>query len=58
MKPIFQGKLFHVPSGEFGNYPRLGLAIVNTIITDHQGFVRVRDNDPCGTRFIIELPAG
>ena len=36
----------------------LGLAIVNTIITDHQGFVRVRDNDPCGTRFIIELPAG
>ncbi len=36
----------------------LGLAIVNTIITDHQGFVRVRDNDPRGTRFIIELPAG
>ncbi len=35
----------------------LGLAIVNTIITDHQGFVRVRDNEPCGTRFIIELPA-
>ena len=35
----------------------LGLAIVNTIITDHQGFVRVRDNDPRGTRFIIELPA-
>ena len=36
----------------------LGLAIVNTIITDHQGFVRVRDNEPSGTRFIIELPAG
>ncbi len=36
----------------------LGLAIVNTIITDHQGFIRVRDNDPRGTRFIIELPAG
>ena len=36
----------------------LGLAIVNTIITDHQGFVRVRDNEPRGTRFIIELPAG
>ena len=34
----------------------LGLAIVNTIITDHNGFIRVRDNKPRGTRFIIELP--
>jgi two-component system nitrogen regulation sensor histidine kinase NtrY len=35
----------------------LGLAIVNTIITDHRGFIRVRDNEPRGTKFIIELPA-
>ncbi len=35
----------------------LGLAIVNTIITDHNGFIRVQDNKPKGTRFIIELPA-
>ena len=34
----------------------LGLAIVNTIITDHNGFIRVQDNRPRGTRFIIELP--
>jgi len=34
----------------------LGLAIVNTIITDHNGFIRVRDNEPDGTRIIIELP--
>ncbi|WP_306533760.1 PAS domain-containing sensor histidine kinase [Geobacter sp.] len=34
----------------------LGLAIVNTIITDHNGFIRVRDNAPRGTKFIIELP--
>jgi two-component system nitrogen regulation sensor histidine kinase NtrY len=34
----------------------LGLAIVSTIITDHDGFIRVRDNRPTGTRFIIELP--
>jgi two-component system nitrogen regulation sensor histidine kinase NtrY len=34
----------------------LGLAIVNTIITDHNGFIRVQDNKPRGTRFIIELP--
>ena len=35
----------------------LGLAIVNTIITDHRGFIRVKDNEPKGTKFIIELPA-
>ena len=34
----------------------LGLAIVNTIITDHRGYIRVKDNEPQGTRFIIELP--
>ncbi len=34
----------------------LGLAIVNTIITDHNGFIRVQDNQPRGTKFIIELP--
>jgi two-component system, NtrC family, nitrogen regulation sensor histidine kinase NtrY len=35
----------------------LGLAIVSTIISDHNGFIRVKDNAPKGTRFIIELPA-
>ncbi|HWI41106.1 MAG TPA: ATP-binding protein, partial [Verrucomicrobiae bacterium] len=35
----------------------LGLAIVNSIIADHHGFIRVRDNVPKGSRFIIELPA-
>ena len=34
----------------------LGLAIVNSIITDHHGFIRVKDNLPKGTKFIIELP--
>ncbi|MFZ3207758.1 MAG: ATP-binding protein [Geobacteraceae bacterium] len=34
----------------------LGLAIVSTIISDHHGFIRVKDNYPKGTRFIIELP--
>ncbi len=36
----------------------LGLAIVNTIISDHHGFIRVKDNHPKGTKFIIELPIG
>lgn len=34
----------------------LGLSIVGTIIADHNGYIRVRDNYPKGTRFIIELP--
>src|SRR5579885_3256807 len=34
----------------------LGLAIVSAIITDHHGFVRVRDNPPHGSRFILEFP--
>lgn len=35
----------------------LGLAIVSTIIADHNGYIRVKDNDPQGSLFIIELPA-
>jgi two-component system nitrogen regulation sensor histidine kinase NtrY len=35
----------------------LGLTIVSTIIADHNGKVRVRDNYPQGAKFIIELPA-
>ncbi|MBF0201008.1 MAG: PAS domain-containing protein [Desulfamplus sp.] len=34
----------------------LGLAIVNSIITDHKGMIRVKDNKPRGAQFIIELP--
>jgi two-component system nitrogen regulation sensor histidine kinase NtrY len=34
----------------------LGLAIVATIVADHNGYIRVRDNEPRGTRFTIELP--
>ena len=35
----------------------LGLAIVNSIITDHGGMIRVQDNQPRGAKFIIELPS-
>ncbi len=34
----------------------LGLTIVSKIVTDHNGFIRVEDNTPKGTKFIIELP--
>jgi two-component system nitrogen regulation sensor histidine kinase NtrY len=36
----------------------LGLAIVATVISDHNGYIRVKDNSPRGTRFIVELPTG
>jgi two-component system nitrogen regulation sensor histidine kinase NtrY len=35
----------------------LGLAIVSNIVADHNGYIRIKDNLPRGTRFIIELPA-
>ena len=34
----------------------LGLAIANTIITEHNGTIRVRNNTPTGTVFTVELP--
>ena len=34
----------------------LGLTIVQTIISDHNGYIRIQDNFPKGTKFIIELP--
>jgi two-component system, NtrC family, nitrogen regulation sensor histidine kinase NtrY len=34
----------------------LGLAIVSTIVSDHNGYIRVHDNSPQGTIFTIELP--
>ena len=34
----------------------LGLAIISTIVSDHNGYIRVQDNIPHGSVFIIELP--
>jgi two-component system nitrogen regulation sensor histidine kinase NtrY len=34
----------------------LGLAIVHSIVADHDGQIRVEDNTPQGTRFVIDLP--
>ncbi len=34
----------------------LGLAIVSSVISDHQGEIRIFDNHPFGTRFLITLP--
>ncbi len=34
----------------------LGLAIANRIIAEHRGYIRVRDNEPKGTIFTMEIP--
>jgi hypothetical protein len=34
----------------------LGLAIVSRIVAEHKGIIRVEENHPTGTKFIIELP--
>ncbi|HJV54321.1 MAG TPA: ATP-binding protein [Methylomirabilota bacterium] len=36
----------------------LGLPIVHQIVSDHGGTIRVEDNTPHGSRFVVELPAG
>jgi two-component system nitrogen regulation sensor histidine kinase NtrY len=51
-KPLLFEPYFSTKSSGTG----LGLAIVNTIISDHDGYIRVKDNLPQGSRFIIELP--
>jgi PAS domain S-box-containing protein len=35
----------------------LGLAIVSHIVAEHDGTIRVEDNQPIGARFTVELPA-
>jgi two-component system, NtrC family, nitrogen regulation sensor histidine kinase NtrY len=35
----------------------LGLAIVASMAADHHAYLRVRTNEPRGTRFVIEFPA-
>ncbi len=36
----------------------IGLTIVKKIISDHNGYIRIQDNSPQGTKVIIELPVG
>jgi len=34
----------------------LGLSIVNTIVAQHNGLIRVQENQPSGAKFIMEFP--
>ena len=50
-------KLFVPYFSTKGRGTGLGLAIVNNILTDHNANIRVEDNIPAGTRFLIEIEA-
>ncbi len=54
--PDAKGKLFLPHFSTKGRGTGLGLAIVHRLISQHQGTIRVEDNQPRGARFIIELP--
>jgi two-component system nitrogen regulation sensor histidine kinase NtrY len=51
-----KGKLFEPYYSTKKTGTGLGLTIVNTIVADHNGYIRVRDNLPQGTTFLIEFP--
>jgi two-component system nitrogen regulation sensor histidine kinase NtrY len=56
IRPEDRGKIFEPYFSTKHGGTGLGLAIVSKIVADHNGYIRVRDNDPNGTRFVIELP--
>ncbi|MCX8116736.1 MAG: ATP-binding protein [Desulfobacterota bacterium] len=51
-----KGRLFEPYYSTKKSGTGLGLTIVNAIVSDHHGYIRVRDNHPKGTTFLIELP--
>lgn len=56
IRPADRHKLFEPYFSRKPGGTGLGLTIVSTIVSDHNGFVRVKDNAGGGTTFVIELP--
>jgi len=56
MSPEVKARLFEPYFSTKPDGTGLGLAIVSAIVADHNGFVRVRDNVPRGSRFVMEFP--
>jgi len=57
ISPADKEKLFlpHFSTKERGT--GLGLAIASRIVAEHNGSIRVEDNLPTGSRFVIRFPA-
>ncbi len=56
LTPEARGRLFEPYFSTKAQGTGLGLAIVSATLADHRAFIRVRDNPPQGTRFLIEFP--
>ncbi len=56
IRPEDRSKLFEPYFSRKPGGTGLGLTIVSTIVADHNGFIRVKENEGRGTRFVIELP--
>jgi two-component system, NtrC family, nitrogen regulation sensor histidine kinase NtrY len=56
LDPDIRSKIFEPYFSTKKNGTGLGLTIVSQIVEDHSGYIRVRPNEPRGTRFTIELP--
>jgi two-component system nitrogen regulation sensor histidine kinase NtrY len=56
MSDLTKGRIFEPYFSTKKEGTGLGLAIVSAIVADHQAYIRVRDNAPRGSRFVIEFP--
>jgi two-component system nitrogen regulation sensor histidine kinase NtrY len=56
MSPEVRERLFEPYFSTKTGGSGLGLAIVSGIVADHQAFIRVRENQPSGSRMVIEFP--
>lgn len=54
--PLDRDRLFEPYFTRKAGGTGLGLTIVNTVVADHHGFVRVKDREEGGATFIVELP--
>ncbi len=57
ISPEDKDRLFLPHFSTRGRGTGLGLAIASRIVAEHHGTIRVEDNQPFGTRFVIRLPA-
>ena len=57
ISPADKEKLFlpHFSTKDRGT--GLGLAIASRVVSEHNGLLRMEDNSPVGSRFILEIPA-
>ncbi len=55
MTPEVKARLFEPYFSTKKEGTGLGLAIVSAIFSNHRAFIRVRDNEPKGSRFIVEF---